>query len=154
MMLVVEAVKIATKSDHWATGSTGAPPRVHLRQSVCFASRPQTVGAYERDVRRLHPGLYSQLLTRAPVTSYAHVDYRGLKYVSMDRTKRISAIASFLSSAPYGIVCLQELWVQADQTMCLSVSSQLPFVRLFHRYVSHPRLTRFVRRSDTPVSLQ
>jgi len=56
-----------------------------------------------------------------------------LKYVSKNRVKRINAIASFLSTAPYDIVCLQELFVSRDfETILASVSNHLPFVKLFH----------------------
>jgi len=57
----------------------------------------------------------------------------GLKYVSKDRIERIGAIASFLSRSSHDIVCLQELWVQADfETVRVSVSSHLPFFKIFH----------------------
>ena len=62
---------------------------------------------------------------------------RGLKYISKNRVKRINAIASFLSTAPYNIVCLQELFVARDfGTVRASLSDHLPFVKLFHGCVA------------------
>ena len=58
---------------------------------------------------------------------------RGLKYVSKNRVKRINAIASFLSTEPYDIVCLQEIFVSSDfDKLRASMSNHLPFVKVFH----------------------
>ena len=60
-----------------------------------------------------------------------------MKYIAKNRVQRINAIANFLSTAPYDIVCLQELFVSSDfEIIRTSVSNHLPFVKLFHGYVA------------------
>ncbi|KAH6917592.1 inositol phosphophingolipids phospholipase C [Coprinopsis sp. MPI-PUGE-AT-0042] len=57
----------------------------------------------------------------------------GLKYITTQREERINAIASFLSSSPYDIVCLQELFVERDfEVIRQAVSNNLPFYKQFH----------------------
>jgi len=57
----------------------------------------------------------------------------GLKYVSKNRVERISAIADFLSSSHYDIICLQELWVFKDYELVrASVSRYQPYSKFFY----------------------
>ena len=60
--------------------------------------------------------------------------YRGLKYVSKYRRKRVDAIARFLADSDYDIVTLQELWVFADyEHVREAVSKKLPYSKFFYR---------------------
>ena len=59
---------------------------------------------------------------------------RGLAIISKDRAARIKAIAEYLASSSYDIVCLQELWIYKDYEIIREeVSQLLPFSRFFHR---------------------
>lgn len=58
---------------------------------------------------------------------------RGLAIVSKDRRTRIQAIAEYLASSSYDIVCLQELWIYKDyEVVREEVQGNLPFSRFFH----------------------
>jgi len=58
---------------------------------------------------------------------------RGLAFISKDRPVRINAIAEYLSTADYDIVCLQELWIYKDYERVRDiVSHNLPCSRFFH----------------------
>jgi sphingomyelin phosphodiesterase 2 len=58
---------------------------------------------------------------------------RGLAFISKDRPVRINAIAEYLSTADYDIVCLQELWIYKDYEHVRDiVSHNLPCSRFFH----------------------
>ncbi|KAF9515928.1 hypothetical protein BS47DRAFT_1327877 [Hydnum rufescens UP504] len=57
----------------------------------------------------------------------------GLKYVARNRVERLRAIADKLSTAPYDVICLQELWVSADyQLLHLKLTPSLPFAKFFY----------------------
>ncbi|KAL7419697.1 phospholipase C type enzyme [Cryptotrichosporon argae] len=57
----------------------------------------------------------------------------GLAFVAKDRPARIRAIADYLASAPYDVVCLQEIWIYADfEVVRDAVLPSLPFSRFFH----------------------
>ncbi|VDC08049.1 unnamed protein product [Peniophora sp. CBMAI 1063] len=57
----------------------------------------------------------------------------GLKFVAKDRTARVRAIADYLSSTRYDIVCLQELWVFRDYELVrTAVSGHLRFSKFFY----------------------
>lgn len=71
---------------------------------------------------------------------------RGLAFVSKDRPPRIAAIAAYLASSDYDIVCLQELWIYKDyEIVKQEVQKVLPFSRFFHtfvrRFAGFPELT-------------
>ncbi|KAK1217395.1 phospholipase C type enzyme [Marasmius sp. AFHP31] len=79
----------------------------------------------------------------------------GLKYVSKNRAERVRAIANFLSTVSYDLVCLQELWVRQDfETICASVSHNLPFVKLFHSGAVGAGLAVFSRFPIVAASMQ
>ncbi|KAL0066444.1 phospholipase C type enzyme [Marasmius tenuissimus] len=79
----------------------------------------------------------------------------GLKYVSRNRVERVHAIADFLSTASYDLVCLQELWARQDfETICASVSHRLPFVKLFHSGAVGAGLAIFSRFPIVAASMQ
>ena len=62
--------------------------------------------------------------------------FRGLKYVSKERTERVAAIANALASADYDVITLQELWVFSDFELVRSaVSKKLPYSKFFYRCV-------------------
>lgn len=73
----------------------------------------------------------------------------GLKYVSRHREERIRAIASkfALEGHKYDLVCLQEIWVEADfQVIKSALEQELPFSKLFHSGIlSGPGLAVFSR---------
>ncbi|KZV76375.1 inositol phosphophingolipids phospholipase C [Peniophora sp. CONT] len=57
----------------------------------------------------------------------------GLKFVAKDRTERVRAIADYLASTRYDVVCLQELWVYKDFELVRSaVSGHLRFSKFFY----------------------
>ncbi|THH20508.1 hypothetical protein EW146_g866 [Bondarzewia mesenterica] len=57
----------------------------------------------------------------------------GLKYVSKNRSERISAIMSFLAQSDYDVVALQELWVYSDyEKVRSSVAKILPYSKFFY----------------------
>jgi sphingomyelin phosphodiesterase 2 len=67
----------------------------------------------------------------------AGLTLRGLAIISKDRKVRIRAIAEYLASSNYDIVCLQELWVYKDYEIVKNeVSQVLPFSRFFHTCVA------------------
>ena len=68
-----------------------------------------------------------------------NISFRGLKYVSKNRTERIQAIARFLADSDHDIVALQEIWVFADYEHVLeSVSKRLPHSKFFYRFGMFP----------------
>ncbi|WWC97082.1 hypothetical protein V866_003959 [Kwoniella sp. B9012] len=70
----------------------------------------------------------------------------GLAIVSKDRQVRIKAIAEYLSSSNYDIVCLQELWVYKDfEIVREKVRRNLPFSRFFHTGALGSGLAIFTR---------
>lgn len=74
---------------------------------------------------------------RSHAVSYRHgyefLHPRGLAIVSKDRRTRIHAIADYLASSSYDIVCLQELWIYKDyEVVREAVQRNLPFSRFFH----------------------
>ncbi len=61
---------------------------------------------------------------------------RGLAFISKDRPARIKAIAEYLASTSYDIVCLQELWIYKDfEIVREELLNNLPFSRFFHTSV-------------------
>jgi sphingomyelin phosphodiesterase 2 len=53
--------------------------------------------------------------------------------VSKDRPARIKAIAAYLASTSYDIVCLQEIWIYKDYEIVREeVLHNLRFSRFFH----------------------
>lgn len=80
---------------------------------------------------------------------------RGLAIISKDRRTRIKAIAEYIGSSNYDIVCLQELWIYKDYEIVREeVLDNLPFSRFFHtsaqgrvsymqRLIRQKRSTRF-----------
>ncbi|KAK8861473.1 hypothetical protein IAR55_002294 [Kwoniella newhampshirensis] len=70
----------------------------------------------------------------------------GLAIISKDRHVRIRAIAEYLASSSYDIVCLQELWVYKDYEIVREeVSQNLPFSRFFHTGALGSGLAIFTR---------
>ncbi|OCF74859.1 inositol phosphorylsphingolipid-phospholipase C [Kwoniella mangroviensis CBS 8886] len=70
----------------------------------------------------------------------------GLAIVSKDRQVRIKAIAEYLASSNYDIVCLQELWVYKDfEIVREKVRRNLPFSRFFHTGALGSGLAIFTR---------
>lgn len=70
---------------------------------------------------------------------FLHVEFflcfRGIPFVSKDRTARMKAIAEELASGKYDIVCLQEVWTVSDFNLIRDgVKSSLPYSHYFHRY--------------------
>lgn len=58
--------------------------------------------------------------------------FRGLKFVSKNRSDRIKAIAQEISTSKYDIVALQELWVFADyEQVQRTISNKLPYSKFF-----------------------
>ena len=75
--------------------------------------------------------------------------FRGLKYVSKERTERVAAIANALASADYDVITLQELWVFSDFELVRSaVSKKLPHSKFFYRCVRRPWVYPEGRESD------
>ncbi|ORY29503.1 inositol phosphorylsphingolipid-phospholipase C [Naematelia encephala] len=70
----------------------------------------------------------------------------GLKFISSDRPVRIKAIAEYLASSSYDIVCLQELWIYKDYEIIKGeVQQNLPFSRFFHTGALGSGLAIFTR---------
>ncbi|OCF30492.1 inositol phosphorylsphingolipid-phospholipase C [Kwoniella heveanensis BCC8398] len=70
----------------------------------------------------------------------------GLAIISKDRQTRIRAIAEYLASSSYDIVCLQELWVYKDfEVVREHVRRNLPFSRFFHTGALGSGLAIFTR---------
>ncbi|WVQ94507.1 hypothetical protein IAU59_001586 [Kwoniella sp. CBS 9459] len=70
----------------------------------------------------------------------------GLAIISKDRQTRIRAIAEYLATATYDIVCLQELWVYKDfEVVREHVRRNLPFSRFFHTGALGSGLAIFTR---------
>ncbi|KAG2232951.1 hypothetical protein INT48_008044, partial [Thamnidium elegans] len=58
---------------------------------------------------------------------------RGLAFISKNRRVRLQAIAHSLSSCPYDIITLQEVWVQEDYQYILDkVKHSLPYAKYFY----------------------
>ncbi|WRT65579.1 uncharacterized protein IL334_002524 [Kwoniella shivajii] len=70
----------------------------------------------------------------------------GLAIISKDRAERIKAIAEYLSTSNYDIVCLQELWIYKDYEIVREqLLSNLPFSRFFHTGALGSGLAIFTR---------
>ncbi|KIR72821.1 inositol phosphorylsphingolipid-phospholipase C [Cryptococcus deuterogattii CA1014] len=70
----------------------------------------------------------------------------GLAIVSKDRRTRIQAIAEYLASSSYDIVCLQELWIYKNyEVVREEVQGNLPFSRFFHTGALGSGLAIFTR---------
>ncbi|WVW80018.1 hypothetical protein I302_101991 [Kwoniella bestiolae CBS 10118] len=70
----------------------------------------------------------------------------GLAIISKDRLIRIKALAEYLASSNYDIVCLQELWVYKDfEIVREQVRRNLPFSRFFHTGALGSGLAIFTR---------
>ncbi|WWD16616.1 hypothetical protein CI109_101044 [Kwoniella shandongensis] len=70
----------------------------------------------------------------------------GLAFISKDRHARIRAIAEYLASSNYDIVCLQELWVYKDYEIVREeILQNLPFSRFFHTGALGSGLAIFTR---------
>ncbi|KAK4687628.1 sphingomyelin phosphodiesterase 2, partial [Tremellales sp. Uapishka_1] len=70
----------------------------------------------------------------------------GLAFVSKDRKIRIKAIAEYLASSSFDIVCLQELWIYKDfEIVREEVLQNLPFSRFFHTGALGSGLAIFTR---------
>lgn len=70
-----------------------------------------------------------------------------MKYVSKNRSERITAITSFLAQSDYDVIALQELWVYSDyEKVRSSVIKRLPYSKFFYRCAGRPK-------GDTHVSL-
>lgn len=62
--------------------------------------------------------------------------FRGLFYVSKDRTARVKALADSLLNSKYDVVCLQELWCEVDyKYLKQSCREIFKYIHYFHRYV-------------------
>lgn len=62
-----------------------------------------------------------------------HLYRRGLAFISKDRPPRIKAIAEYLATTHYDVVCLQEIWIYKDfEIVREEVLQNLPFSRFFH----------------------
>lgn len=65
----------------------------------------------------------------------AAADPRGLAFISKDRPPRLHALAAFLASSDYDIVCLQELWIHEDyEHIRQDVRGTFDHSRFFHTY--------------------
>ncbi|WVQ78751.1 hypothetical protein IAT38_000838 [Cryptococcus sp. DSM 104549] len=70
----------------------------------------------------------------------------GLALISKDRPARIRAIAEYIASSSYDIVCLQELWIYKDYEIVREeVRGCLPFSRFFHTGALGSGLAIFTR---------
>jgi sphingomyelin phosphodiesterase 2 len=72
-------------------------------------------------------------VSRSSLTACPDALSRGLAIIAKKRKERIRAIATYLASSSFDIVCLQELWVYKDYEIVKNeVSQVLPFSRFFH----------------------
>ncbi|WWC68740.1 uncharacterized protein I206_102674 [Kwoniella pini CBS 10737] len=70
----------------------------------------------------------------------------GLAIISKDRASRIKAIADYVASSKYDIVCLQELWIYKDfEIVREGCRRNLPFSRFFHTGALGSGLAIFTR---------
>ncbi|WVR03926.1 hypothetical protein IAU60_000925 [Kwoniella sp. DSM 27419] len=70
----------------------------------------------------------------------------GLAIISKDKQARIRAIAEYIASSNYDVVCLQELWVYKDYELVRQeVTQNLPFSRFFHSGALGSGLAIFTR---------
>ena len=97
-------------------------------EDVC----PSAIRAKRRRARA--QSLLIQRLVRLSFSNRpTKLTFRGLWLVSKDRKIRIKAIAEYIASQTYDIVCLQELWMYEDFLVVRNeVEGVLPFSRFFH----------------------
>lgn len=60
--------------------------------------------------------------------------FRGLKFVAKNRSARVKALADSLINNRYDVVCLQELWCEADyQYLKQYCNNVFGYIHYFHR---------------------
>lgn len=53
--------------------------------------------------------------------------------MTKDRPVRLAAIAAYLASAPYDVVCLQEIWIHKEfEEMREDIAGNYAYARFFH----------------------
>jgi hypothetical protein len=89
-------------------------------------------------VRAPVPSIPSHPVRPSPLCAH-YPRRRGLAFISKDRPPRIKAIAEYLATTHYDVVCLQELWIYKDfEIVREEVLQNLPFSRFFHTWVTQP----------------
>lgn len=68
------------------------------------------------------------------MSSYTVIYFRGIPYVSPNRSARMTAIADKFVTENYDIICLQEIWSINDFKMIKAkTQEQLPYSHYFYR---------------------